>query len=90
MPTTLMEEYSKEEIATLKKQYKVEDSRTWPFYPIQMTLDEKGRGPVPYSETDTLEFEVWDRFFNSYESFPYLYDAIDFCIDKNNKLFEEV
>lgn len=57
-----------------------EDARTWAFYPIIMPIDKDGKGPCDNSKIDRIEFEVWDHNFNSYESFEYLPDAINYAI----------
>lgn len=60
---------------------------TWPFFPIVMpTL--KGNGPASDAECDTITWEVWDQFCNTYASHDTLFEAIGHAMRLNVKVVE--
>lgn len=79
--------YVKEVVPIIMKRYKMEDVRTWPYYPIVVPLKE-GRGPASDAECDEITYEVWDHFCNSYGSFQYMPDAINEAMRLTKELIE--
>lgn len=77
--------YSTFDIEHFRKSYKMDDVRTWPYYPIILPLKD-GSGPVSYSESDEVTWEVWDRLYNTLKTFDNLYDAINHAIMLNETL----
>ena len=80
--------YSDDEISRLRNFYDPLEVRTWPYYPITMKL-KNGQGPASDKECDKIEWEVWDRFCNSFGSFEYLPDAINDAMKRTKELFND-
>ena len=73
------------------KHYKLDDVRTWFYYPIYMPLDKDGNGPETRPEKVRKEtWEVWDQWISSYGSHDYLADAINQAIKLNNELLNRL
>lgn len=76
------------EKAYFRQQYKREDVRTWPFFPIFMPLKD-GFGPAPLDDCDEITWEVWDFVCDMYESYDNLSDAINEAMRLTAEYFGE-
>lgn len=60
---------------------KQHDVRTWPYFAIDIPVNEEGYGPVNYDAADKVKWHVWDHSGGTHGSYDYLSDA-------QNKAFE--
>ena len=80
--------YCKSGIEAFLRLYDPLDVKTWPYYPIIMPLKE-GNGPTTGAECDSITFEVWDHFCDSYGSFEHLPTAINEAMRLTKELLNE-
>lgn len=66
--------------------FKLDDPRTWPFYPIVMPLTKEGYGPASEGEIFKICWQVWDCHCNLFGQFDYLPDAISHAMKMNKEL----
>lgn len=59
------------------------DCRKRWYFVISVPYNADGQGPVSYSECNVVRYEVWDQCCDTFGSFDYLPDAINYCEDLN-------
>lgn len=57
-----------------------EDSRLWPYYPIEMPLYPSGEGPASIEDATSMTYEVWDRICMCHGIHSNLPDALNQAI----------
>lgn len=53
------------------------------YFVVEMPVNSEGQGPVSLQEAATIQYGVWDRYFQEHHSFGNLPEAIHKCNQMN-------
>lgn len=74
-------------VTLIRSLYIETEPTTWPYFVIEMPLDENGNGPCELNKCTEIKYEVWDRVCNTVgDGYKSLAEAIKSAMVLNHDL----